>query len=105
MKASAVNRCVCAGFEPAGIRCPGKPEVIISNGINRKNPPYYCDMEIFLHVRNVTQEKRRMSLHRFGVHTTTRMKNDLKLFNWLCWVVRSGYRIEPNYTYFTVLCT
>ena len=28
MKASAVNRCVCAGFEPAGIRCPGKPEVI-----------------------------------------------------------------------------
>ena len=27
MKASAVNRCVCAGFEPAGIRCPGKPEV------------------------------------------------------------------------------
>ena len=31
MKASAVNRCVCAGFEPAGIRRPGNPEDNLPN--------------------------------------------------------------------------
>ena len=33
------------------------------------------------YVWNVTQEKRRMSLHRFRVHITTRMKKALKLLN------------------------
>ena len=41
MKASAVNRCVCAGFEPAGIRCPGKPEVKPANATRRSSATCY----------------------------------------------------------------